>query len=274
MNIQQNLINSTKVIKTHSPSARLDAEVLLCFVLNKSKEYLYTHPEYELTIKQQTTFTKLINKRKTGWPVAYLTGHKEFYGLDFIVTPKVLIPRPETETLVTMVIQYCKEQKFLFPSLTIADIGTGSGAIAIALAKNLSTAKIYATDYSPAALTIAKKNAKLNQTKITFLTGNLIKPILNKKIDLLVANLPYLPTKKNFHLAHEPRLALYSGADGLKHYRLFFQQLTKMKYLPLAIFIEHGPKQFPSLKKIILSHFPHATITTNSCGVTSIQLSK
>ena len=227
-------------------SSALDADILLSFVLKKSKEFLYTYPEKKLTKNQLAKFNQLINRRLKREPVAYLINRKEFYGLDFYVDKNVLIPRPLTESLVEQVIKEVGNKK-----ATIADIGTGSGCIAIALKKHLPQATIYATDISPAALKVAKKNAKKHRVKIKFLKGDLLKPFLPsrkatrpgrvafKKIDIIIANLPYLIKNqiKN-ELKYEPKTALLGGDKYIKE---LLRQVKKL-----------NPPSGGQLKKIFL----------------------
>ncbi len=246
-------------------TARLDADVLLSSTIKKSREHLYAHSEQVLTSAQEKAFQKLIARRTRFEPIAYLTEHKEFYGRDFIVNKHTLIPRPETELLVETVITYVQENKL--DKSTIADIGTGSGCVAITLKNQVPTATIIATDISVQALITAKKNAKLHKANIIFRAGDLLTPIANKNIDILIANLPYVPstdkqkvTALNRSLRFEPAQALYSGANGLNAYRKLFAQITKLKKLPQAIFIEFDPRQKNELKKLIRTHLPHATI--------------
>ncbi len=238
----------------------LDAAVLLSFATSQPKIFLYAHSEQPLTAKQWTLFQKLIKRRAKYEPVAYLTGEKEFYGRTFLVDKRALIPRPETE----LIIDLAKT----ISAGTIIDVGTGSGAIAITLAKELHK-QIIATDISTAALNVAKQNAKRHHAQIKFIRGNLLEPILKikklppkacplsqakrcrradlsqrlispsaealaEKAVLVVANLPYLPTGRAKFLPvdikkYEPKLALYAGQDGLKQYRELLYELKNMK---------------------------------------------
>jgi len=235
----------------------LDAEVLLSFVLKKPKEFLYAHPEFQPTKKQISNFQFLISKRIKGEPIAYLTGHKEFFGLDFLVNKNVLIPRPETEILVEDVLFQISNNKYQITN--IADVATGSGCIAISLKKHLPKLKIFATDISSAALNVAKKNAKRHKVKLNLFKGDLLTPIKNKKIDLLVANLPYLDIKhknllkssETIGLKFEPKKALYAGTKGFDLFQKFFEQLNQRKQSPKYIFLEIGHNQATDLKKLI-----------------------
>jgi len=298
MNIKQALIKANK--KLNLKNSSLDAEVLLSFVLKKPKEFLYTHPETELTMTQEKKLKSLLNRRLKCEPVAYLTNHKEFYGLDFYVDKRVLVPRPETELLVEKLIlslrpfsfiqgrlEYAERRglrpnvvsvggrsnliRLLHPDVvgvrndkyTIADIGTGSGCIAIALAKHLPKAKVIATDVCQRALKVAQKNAKTHQVKIKFFQGDLLEPIKNQKIDIIVANLPYGAKEEwrdDNSIKFEPELALYSKKSGLAIYEKLFQQIKSLKLKPKLILIEIDPSQVNNIKKIIKQHIPQSKI--------------
>jgi len=225
-----------------SDSAQLDAEVLLSFVINKPKEFLYAHPEVKLNWIQKIRFFYLVRKRAKDWPVAGLTGRKEFYGRPFYVDKHVLIPRPLTEELIDETLKIIK--KIIInhqSSIIIADIGTGSGNIIITLIKelqkqkfNLDNFKFYATDISAKALLVAKKNARLHKVNqyIKFFQGNLLKPLQNLKIDLILANLPYLDKSDLTEpsIQKEPRIAL------LGNYDQFFKQVYQLNPQPIVIF--------------------------------------
>jgi release factor glutamine methyltransferase len=261
MKIKEALIQGTNNLeKQNIDSAHLDAELLLSLVLKKEKEYLYTYPESELKKKEIKKYQKLIQKRATHYPIAYILRYKEFYGLKFLVNKYVLIPRPETELLVEETLKIIK------PENRIAEIGTGSGCIALSLAKQ--GFNIIATDISSQALKVAQKNAQDHQVlnKVKFIKGNLLKPLKNEKIDLLIANLPYLASdyRKESSIKHEPKLALYSGQDGLNLYHQLFKQISELKYQPRYILIELDPKknQIQILSKYIKNLFPQIQIET------------
>ena len=261
MTINQALISAIQQIKTQTAS--LDAEVLLSFVLKKPKEFLFTNPKKNLTLSQEKKFTDLIKRRRQYEPIAYLIGEKEFFGLKFFVTNKVLIPRTETEMLVEEILKIDNNQR-----LTIADIGTGSGCIAITLAKQLTANKIYAVDVSKPTLKLARKNNHFHKTKVKFHQGNLITPIKNKKVDLIVANLPYgskkiwknLSIEQKNSLSYEPKIALYAGHFGLAKYEELFDQIRAYKLTPRFILIEIDPAQTSMIKKIIRQKLPQAKI--------------
>jgi release factor glutamine methyltransferase len=177
---------------------------------------LLTEPDVELKKRQEDTFKTFIKRRIKGEPNAYITGHREFYGLDFLVDRRVLIPRPETEILVEQAIVRAKN----FRNPVIVDVGTGSGAIAISLAKNVPDAEIYAVDISKAALKAAGRNCLRHQVqdRVKLMPGDLLEPI-PPLVDIIVANLPYVPTAevpKVNTSGFEPQLALDGGADGME----------------------------------------------------------
>jgi release factor glutamine methyltransferase len=209
-----------------SDTPDLDASVLIAHVLNKPRTWVMAHHELTLTTEQQKQLDESLTRLEEGKPFPYVLGHWEFFGLDFEVTPDVLIPRPETELLVEKAIIWLQESKV---RRTIADIGTGSGAIAVSLAVNMPDTDILATDISAKALQVAKRNAeKLGVSKnIEFIECDLLP---NKfafenhhlPFDLICANLPYIPTETLSHLpvfGREPTLALDGGADGLDLFR-------------------------------------------------------
>lgn len=207
-----------------SDAPDLDAQRILLHVLGQREtSWLFTHPEQELTPQQHDNIQELIRQRATAKPLAYILGVCEFYGREFIVTPDVLIPRPATEELVKQALAYINRP------MVIADIGTGSGCIAITLAlefappyeggipTNAGGVVFIATDISPTALIIAQQNAARHglADKIEFLQGNLLEPLAGKKIDLIVSNPPYIPTNQiSESLKFEPRAALDGGSDG------------------------------------------------------------
>jgi len=267
MTIQKYLIWAIKTLRKNKiVSSALDAEILLSFVIKKPKEFLYAHSEKKLTAAQISKFKKLIMRRAKHEPVAYIIGHKFFYGLDFFVDKNVLIPRPETETLVETAINK--------NPTTIIDVGTGSGTIAVSLAHHLPKTKIFATEISSATAKIAQKNILHHKVAVTLLRSNLFEPFLKKskisnlKSLLIVANLPYLTTKQwqkaQLEIKkYEPRQALDGGSDGLKYYRELLQQLELLitdRRLSITSFFEIDPSQKKSIIKLIKRRFPTAKI--------------
>jgi release factor glutamine methyltransferase len=277
MILKQALQEATQILEeVKITSARLDAEVILMFVLDQSKEFIFSEPEYELTDFQEKRFFKLIDKRTEDCPVAYITKTKSFFNLDFSVNQNVLIPRPDTEMIVTEALELLKNENLK----SVIEIGTGSGAIAISIAKNSPETSVTATDISDRALNVSKKNAKANQVSIKLIKGNLLQPVKNQPTDILVANLPYLEVAYKDELDQdntkvlkfEPEIALYSGQDGLDAYRQFFTEAGQLKSKPKYILIEHDPEQTEALEIIIKKNLPNSRLTTlkNLCGVDRI----
>ncbi|WP_029933917.1 peptide chain release factor N(5)-glutamine methyltransferase [Thiomicrospira pelophila] len=238
----QHAIQQAQIQLEHE-SAKLEAEILLCHLLKISRAQLYTWPERELTDQQANDFFDLIAQRQQGQPIAYLTGQREFWGLNLQVNPNTLIPRADTETLVEIALQ--KATAYTQPKLL--DLGTGSGAIALALASELNQAVIHAVDYSADALTIAKSNAKQLNLSIKFHHGSWFEPIVDQDFDIIVSNPPYIESD-DLHLNQgdlrfEPSQALASGVDGLDDLRLIISQ-AKTHLNPQGwLIVEHGYNQ-------------------------------
>jgi release factor glutamine methyltransferase len=213
---RQALIYAGELLARHKiEDASLEAELLLRHTLKIDRAALYTEPDRLLTKRQAETYRQFIERRLQGEPSAYITGHREFFGLDFCVDRNVLIPRPETELLVEQIIARAGN----YQNPVIVDVGTSCGAIAVSLAIHLHQAKIYATDISPTALKVARRNARKHNVKdkITFLAGDLLEP-LPDSVDIIAANLPYVLTDdvpKVNTSGFEPIQALDGGEDGL-----------------------------------------------------------
>jgi release factor glutamine methyltransferase len=206
----------------HPDRARQDAETLLLHVLGKNKAWLLAHSDDELPEDQATLYLELVERRHQGQPLQYITGRAEFYGLPFHVNRDVLIPRPETEHAVEKTLELAVQ----FAAPRIVDVGTGSGAIAVALAHKLHAASIMAIDLSTAALTVAKDNAARNGVadRIRFLEGDLLGPVGPEQFEIVVSNPPYVPETDRESLSvevrdYEPAQALFAGGDGLAIYR-------------------------------------------------------
>ncbi|MEK7508532.1 MAG: peptide chain release factor N(5)-glutamine methyltransferase [Patescibacteria group bacterium] len=275
LSIKQALLSVHKTLKNGSASPILDGEVLLSSVLNKPREYLLTYPEKKLTTTQEKKFRQLVARRAHGEPIAYLTVHKEFYGLDFIVNKNVLIPRPETELLVEETIKRIRNYELgIRERIVLIDVGTGSGCIPIAIAKNTpnKNLKVLATDISAAALKVARQNAKKNSVKIKFYRGNLLSPLIHNSSFLIpassyiiTANLPYL-TKKQIcekSIQCEPRSALYGGRNGLEYYEKLFKQISQLGAQvfgcsSVQVLLEIDPSQTSKIKKLIKKYLPTA----------------
>jgi len=240
----------------------MEAELLLAHVLKKDRVFILAHPEFIISQEEAAQFKKLIAKRLKGWSNAVLLGAKEFYGLEFQINKNVLVPRPETEILVDLILEQAK----LKPQALIMDIGTGSGAIIITAFKKIKANQhfFYASDKSAKALEVARLNAKNNQVKVNFLKGDLLKPYLpifrNKQITeiIIAANLPYLKPAEMEEpsIKKEPKIALLSGADGLRHYQRLFGQIKKAKLAPVFLVCEINPGQAPKIEKLAKTSFP------------------
>lgn len=216
------------------PSPRMNAELLLMFTLGRDRAFLYGHPEYELTAIEQRRYEDALAQRSQGVPAQYITGHQEFWGMDLIVSPAVLIPRPETEHVIETVLALTGEtpvskhtlgiERKASPNarhLRIVDVGTGSGCIALALAKELPREEIHATEISPAALEIARANAARHQleTRIQFHETDLLAGIGKDSFDLVVSNPPYVGESEEDTVQlevrkFEPRSAVFAGSSG------------------------------------------------------------
>jgi release factor glutamine methyltransferase len=215
-----------RLTSANVPSPRMNAELLIMFTLGCDRAYLYAHPERELSPDEMQSYDEALAKRAAGMPAQYITGHQEFWGLDLVVSPAVLIPRPETEHLVEAVLELASNLAGSSApprQLFIADVGTGSGAIALALAKQLPTARIYATDNSPAALEVARANAaRLELTsRIDFRLTDLLDGISPSSLDLVVSNPPYVGESEEDSVQlevrkFEPRRAVFAGPSGLE----------------------------------------------------------
>jgi len=206
-------------------SPRMNAELLLMFILGCDRAYLYAHPEREFNAEEQARYQEAIAQRSTGIPAQYITGHQEFWGMDLIVSPAVLIPRPETEHVIETVLRLADRVRVSSPGsrLRIVDVGTGSGCIALALAKELPAAEIQATDISPPALEIARANAARHQLeqRICFHQADLLTGFAPDSLDLVASNPPYVGEAERDQVQlevrkFEPRNAVFAGPTGLE----------------------------------------------------------
>ena len=205
------------------PSPRMNAESLLMFTLECDRAYLHAHPERKLSTDEQTRYAQALAERERGMPAQYITGHQEFWGMDLIVTPAVLIPRPETEHVIETVLARVARAPSPASLLRIVDVGTGSGCIALALAEELPGAEIHATDISAAALEIARANAARHQLedRIQFHQADLLQGLGRGEFDFVVSNPPYVGDSEADQVQlevrkYEPRNAVFAGATGLE----------------------------------------------------------
>lgn len=242
----------------------LENELLLCHAFGITRTELHTHPErYN---NQDTRYKQLLNRRQKHEPIAYIIGNQPFLGLDIIVTPDVLIPRPETEYMVDLVIKKVLGHRSY---VKIADVGTGSGCIAVALAKYLPDSFVYAIDSSEKALEVAKANAKKHGVldRIKFLKGHLLEP-LKEQVDLIISNPPYIPTSDLRSLMpdvrdYEPISALDGGPDGLTYIRELINLIPRTSHLIL----EFGFNQAPAVLALARHKFPQAEIIKDQFGI-------
>lgn len=258
--IREALFDASEFLKKHHLEQPV-AEWLLRHYLNKNRTELLLSLDEELDEDVLTRFCDDLRRHATGVPVQYLIGYEYFYGRRFLVNEHVLIPRPETEELIESVITW-KKTLFNGQDVTIADIGTGSGVIAITLALEIG-GDVIATDLSFDALSVAKKNAEALRANVTFLHGDLIEPLLtlDKKIDILVSNPPYIPLKDKATLPKnvrdfEPPLALFGGDDGLDVYRRLIPALPSVINRPALIAFEVGAGQSEDVVTLLQQTFP------------------
>ena len=237
-----------------SDSGRLDAEVLLACSLNRNRTWLYTWPEHIPTLHEQHLYLELLRRRQDGQPVAYLTGRREFWGLLLKITHDVLIPRPETELLIETLLERMVDRN----DAIIADLGTGSGAIALALASEKPDWKFVATDASDKALAVAKENAeRLELCNIDFrqgVSGEWTTPLAGMLFDAIVSNPPYVE-EKDIHLEQgdvlfEPIEALVSGPQGLDDIKKITSQTGPFLHPGGWLMVEHGYNQGEAVRSI------------------------
>lgn len=281
MSIANNkILNIAKIIEK-SRINRLDVELLLSFLLNTNREFIISHLQTRIKAAVYKKYLYLEKLRLKNWPLAYLVGKKEFYGLDFKVNASVLIPRPETELIIEEVLTAYSNDLLTDSQKILIDLGTGSGAIIIALMHEIQRhfpntylkTKARAVDISKSALAVARVNAQKHQlnSKIKFFCGNLLTPlklnhqnILGSEL-IITANLPYL-TKKQIQtspsICHEPRLALDGGINGLKYYQELFKQIAVLNLASrsLYLFCEIDPGQATNIKKLAKILIPHSKI--------------
>ncbi|WP_428353170.1 peptide chain release factor N(5)-glutamine methyltransferase [Methyloprofundus sp.] len=253
--IQSILTSSALTLQNISDSAELDVEVLLCHVLKKDRSYLRTWPEKALDKIQIDQFTSLLKQRQLGQPIAYITGTREFWSRDFHVDPSVLIPRPDTETLIELCLQLIEHK----PDARLIDLGTGSGIIAITLAAECPRLKVTAVDSSLEALHIARKNALLNQTQeIRFLHSNWFEQVANESFDFIVSNPPYIapddPHLQQGDVVFEPDCALIADQQGLTDIMHISQQSQRYLKPGGYLVLEHGYNQKQSVHDILQQH--------------------
>jgi len=254
--IQQFLVDDAArlaaALALDAASTRLEAQYLLQHVLQKPRSWLLAHPEQELTETQQADYRRLLQRRLQGEPIAYILGEREFFGLDFKVTPATLIPRPETELLVELALQRIPAQ----PYCHILDLGTGSGAIALSIAYARPDIEVTATDAVLAALAVARDNAqRLGVANVVFVCGDWFGGLDGQSFDLIVSNPPYVaiddPHLQQGDLPFEPSSALISGADGLDDIRRIAGRASTHLRSGGWLLLEHGYDQAAKVRELL-----------------------
>lgn len=249
----------------------LEGQVLLAHVTGRSRSWLLAHPEASLTPEQEAALEAATRQLRAGIPLPYILGHWEFFSLDFVVSPDVLIPRPETELLIETALAWARIHPPLGPRYRFIDIGTGPGIIPITLAVHLPSAEIIATDISPAALSVARRNANKHgvERRIRFIEADLFDSErstvdgLPSNVDILTANLPYIPTETLQTLeiyGREPTLALDGGPDGLQLISRLLDQITARAVSARLILLEIENRQGRAVEALARQHFPAADI--------------
>ena len=253
---------AARISETGSNEAALEAELLLMHATGMDRTHLYQRLEGGLTPVQVEAFQEYVQRRLAHEPVPYITGHKEFFALDFEVTPAALIPRPESEMLVELVLLFAQERG---EATTIADIGTGSGAIAVSLAHALPGSRVIATDVSAEALDLARRNAERHgvANRIDFRHGDVLAP-LDGQVDVIVTNLPYVRTDEWRALPpelaeHEPRVAFDGGPDGLTLIRRLLRDAPSRLRPGGALFAEISYEQGEAVLALVEEAFPGAS---------------
>ena len=227
----------------HTPDPKLDAQLLLCHVLHVGRMGLLMSPAWKLTPMQEARYGELLHLRAGRQPLQYILGLQDFYGLELKVNESVLIPRQETETLCEKALRCLEAVR----EPAVADLCTGSGAIAIVLKKNRPGARVWATELSPGALALAKENAAASGAEITFLEGDLLEPLRSLRFDCIVSNPPYIASAELAALQpevrREPRMALDGGPDGLLFYRRLAQDVPAYLNPDGKLYLEFGAGQ-------------------------------
>ena len=264
--IDQLLTRASELVRV-SDTPRLDLELLLCHVLDKPRSFLFSYPEYELTADQKNQFEALFQQRLEGHPIAHLTGIREFWSLELLVEPSTLIPRPDTECLVEQVLEL-----FDHRPRHVLDLGTGTGAIALALAKERPGWAVYGCDRVPEAVALARRNAAHNQLEhVHFLESSWFDQLPEQRFDLIVSNPPYIvdndPHLQQGDVRFEPLSALTSGADGLDDIRRISQEAPQWLNDGGQLMMEHGYHQGEEVRTILANNaFTHIRTAQDLAG--------
>ncbi len=266
LNIREALRRGSRMLAgAGSQEASLEAELLLAHALNTDRTHLFQRLRDQLAPEAQSAFEALLQRRLDHEPTPYILGRKEFYGLEFEVTPAAIIPRSETETLVELVIGFARTRA-AGRKTRVADVGVGCGTIAVTLASELPEARVIATDVSPDALALARRNAERHgdAQRIRFLRGDLLEP-LDAPVDVIAANLPYVRSD-DFEAAppeireHEPRLGLDGGLNGLRLIERLLRDAPSRLMPDGALYAEIGEEQGEAARKLAQQSFPQGRI--------------
>ena len=261
MIVRQALASGRMILEEYEiEEAALEAEVLLRDVLKKTRVEMFLELDSELSQQEYAAFRRSIRRRCVDEPTAYILGRREFYGRDFLVDNRVLVPRPETELLVEKAIELAHR----YDAPLLADVGTGCGAVAIVLALELPEATVYATDISGDALRVARKNCRKHDAsiRVKLLKGNMLE-VLPQPVDIITANLPYVrqaDIPRTGTVSVEPRLALDGGVDGLERIRQVCRQAGSKLRPSGHLLLEIGPDQTENVTMLLRSLFPGATM--------------
>ncbi len=250
LRIDAALRQATERLSAVSESPRLDAELLLSRALDVQRSYLFAHPDDEMDADAAARFEAQVARRADGMPLAYLTGIREFWSMPLVVTKDVLVPRPETELLVEQALSRLPKRS----TACILDLGTGSGAIALAIAKERPSCAIVATDIDSNAIAVARENARRQSVpNIEFLVGPWTEPVASRRFDLVVSNPPYVAADDPalWNLRHEPRHALVSGDDGLDAIRHIANAAGAILHPGGDLLLEHGHDQHGAVREIL-----------------------
>jgi len=274
LRIDTALLAATESLREVSDSPRLDAELLLSMTLDVPRSYLFAHGEEEMDAPAMRRFQATLDRRANGMPLAYITGEKEFWSMTLMVSPVTLVPRPETEILVEQALMKIPRKA----TWRVLDLGTGCGAIALAIAKERPLCDVVATDVSEDALGIARINAReLALPNIEFLQGSWTDPVREQSFDIIVSNPPYV-ADDDAHLdslRHEPRDALTSGTDGLDAIRIIASDAAEILTADGTLLVEHGAEQHEAIAKIFSTNGWTDIVSVNDLsGLPRVTLAK
>ena len=273
MTLHTALIQGTQLLEAEAISApRLTAEVLLMHALQRDRAYLYAHSSDELTELAWIHYGRYLHERLKGKPTQYITGHQEFYGRDFRVTRDVLIPRPETEHLVEAALARIQTGD------VVVDVGTGSGAIAVTLALE-TTARVFATDISPAALCVAQSNAGRHSAPVSFLACDLAAAFRDRSVDVLVSNPPYVPATDHRGIQrevrdYEPPVALYGGPTGLEIYERLILEAARVVRPGGWLLMELGYNSLDAVRAMLESRWTETAVVHDLAGFPRVLAAK